>query len=116
MKKDLVSFQWEKSWTQPMNTQVYYFFGIERSHDFMILALPFISNHFNKIIYLYKESNVSQTKAISMYFSDGNVIDINLIPNVVTELFIPCKRFRLRFKAKVDEDTDIDIMLKFLKG
>jgi len=115
-KKDLVSFQWEKSFTVTANTSKEIHFGIERIATWHELAIPFIANCFNKLVYLLKESNLSQNKFIMFYFEDDIYSGKNLVTNTLTELFLPCESFKLLFQANATTDTDFDIMLKFLKS
>lgn len=115
-KKDLVSLQWEKSFTLAQNTNRYYWFGINRLNAGDILAIPCIPDCFNKFILLYKESNVAQYKQYVFYFPDGTLQSYNIVPDTLILKYLSSRNLRLFFRAKLDEATDFDIMLKFLKA
>lgn len=116
IKKDLVSFQWEKSFSVTKNKVKIYHFGINRISESSILAIPFIANCFNKLIYFYKESEDAQQAHFKFYFENNNSAYVNLVKNILTEIFLPCKRFTAEFQAHADNDTDFNMMIKFLKG
>lgn len=109
-------FQWEKSFTVLTSQAVRHWFGIDKPTNTWILAIPFIPDCFNKLTYLFKESNLSQIKRFDFYFPDNSITPIAIIPNALSQIYLPTKRFILTVRAKADEDTDYDIMLKFLKS
>lgn len=114
--KGNIGFQWEDSFTVIEKLEQTYHFGIDKVMGDDILVVPFIADCYNKLVYLYKESNVADVKKISFYFEDNDIQDVNLVADTLTELLLPCKRFLLHFKANAIEPTDFDIMIKFLKG
>lgn len=109
-------FQWEKSFTLGADAETFYHFGVNKNTAGHILAMPFIPDSFNKMIYLLNENFVSQKKNINLIFEDSDVQSVALVPISIIELPLPCKRFCLEFKANEMSATDFDIMLKFLKA
>ena len=114
--KGNIGFQWEDSFTVAMGEHKYYHFGINRIAAGHILAAPFIANCFNKLIYLYKESALTQAKEICYCYEDSETNCIELAVDTLTELLLPTKRFYLHFQANATGDSDFDIMLKFMKS
>lgn len=110
-----ISFQWEDSFLGGSSEERFYHFGVNKIAGTHILAMPFLPDCFNKLIYLYKENNVSQTKNIEFYFEDNDKQSFALVPDTLTELLLPCKRFLINLKASIT-GTDFDIMLKFEKA
>lgn len=113
--KGNIGFQYEDSVNVALGEHKYYHFGIDRQDSQHTLAVPFIANCFNKLIYLLKESEVSQAKEICYYYEDNDIQCVNLVTNTLTELLLPAKRFILHFQANAINQTDFDIMIKFLK-
>lgn len=115
MENSLVSLQWEKSFTLAQNTLREYWFGINKIITNGILAVPYIPDCFNKLVYIFKRSNSAIAYQFTFYFPDNTESGVVLL-NVPTQIFLPTKRFKLLLKAKADKSTDFYIMLKFLKA
>lgn len=114
--KGNIGFQWEHSWTQTTDTTAEFHLGINKLSAIHELAIPFIADCFNKLIYLFKESNLSQNAMIMFYYEDGDTHTENLAKDTLTELLLPSKRFKLLFQANAINPTDFDFMLKFEKA
>jgi len=114
--KGNIGFQYEMSFTGTTNTEYNFHFGINRQDSQHTLAIPFIANCYNKLIYLLKENNVSQTKNIEFYFEDNDRQAITLATNTLTELLLPAKRFIIKLKANAINPTDFDFIIKFEKA
>ncbi|MBZ9572563.1 hypothetical protein KJA15_04500 [Patescibacteria group bacterium] len=114
--KGNIGIQWEKSFTVAMDEHKYYHFGIIRVSEAHTLAIPFIPKCFNKLVYLYKETALTQAKEICYYYEDCDKNCIDLAVDTLTELLLPTKRFYLHFQANASADSDFNIMLKFLKA
>lgn len=115
-QKENSGFQWEDSFILEADVETFYHFGINKVDGTHILAMPFIPDCFNKIIYLLNENFVSQKKNINLIFEDGDVQAVALVPISIIELPLPCKRFYLEFQANESEQTRFDFMMKFLKA
>lgn len=114
--KGNIGFQWEKSFTVSSNQEKFYHFGINRINMEHTLAIPFIADVFNKLVYLFKENNGSQVKDIIFLFEGVATQTLALVPDTLTEVLLPCKRFYLHFQANLLNPTDCDMMLKFEKA
>lgn len=109
-------FQWEKSFQVLAGLLGVYHFGINRINNTNVLAIPFIPDCFNKLVYLYTESNASQVAQFTFLFEDGTTHNVALVTDTLTEILMPCKRFILHVQANAVSATDFDIMLKFEKA
>lgn len=109
-------FQWEKSFTLTADTSREYHFGINRINNTYILAIPFIPDCFNKLLYLTKWNNAIQWCTIRFYYSDNNYLQVAFAQNVLTQLYLPSKRFYITMKANALADSQFDFMIKFLKA
>lgn len=114
--KGNIGFQYEMSFTALADTEYNYHFGINRQDSQHTLAIPFIANCYNKLVYLLKENNGSQTKNIEFYFEDSDTQAVTLAKDTLTELLLPAKRFIIKLKANLLNPTDFDMMLKFEKA
>ena len=95
-----------------------YHFGIDRINNSHVLAIPFIPDCFNKLVYLYKEEVASpcQVKQFTFYMADGTNHNETMAVDTLTELLLPCKRFIIHFQANAISNTEVDFMLKFEKA
>jgi len=113
--KGNIGFQWEDSFQVLAETEKSYHFGIDRQNASHILVIPFIANCFNKLVYLFKEDSASTNADFEFIHKDNNINTIALVTDTLTEVLLPCHRFRIYLKTGVSA-IDFDIMLKFEKA
>lgn len=114
-KKENCGFQWEKSFEVLASANTYYHFGMMKTDQAHNLAMGFMPDYFNKLIYLFKETSASTTKVFQFIFEDDDIQTITLVTDTLTELLLPAKRFRMYLLTGLST-INYDIMIKFLKS